>query len=51
MILFGIVLMIIGLLSNVRVLCSLGVIGLIFGLVLWLLGTFGHAVGGHRHHY
>jgi hypothetical protein len=51
MILFGVVLMIIGLLLSVPVLWSLGVIVLIIGLVLWLLGTLGHAVGGHRHYY
>jgi hypothetical protein len=51
MILFGIVLMIIGLLLNVPVLWSLGVIVLVIGLVLWLLGAFGHAVGGRRHYY
>jgi hypothetical protein len=51
MILFGVVLMILGLLLNVPVLWSLGVIALIIGLVLWLLGTLGHAVGGRRHYY
>jgi Family of unknown function (DUF6131) len=50
-ILFGVVLMIIGLLLSVPVLWSLGVIVLIIGLVLWLLGTLGHAVGGRRHYY
>jgi hypothetical protein len=33
------------------VLWSLGVIVLIIGLVLWLLGALGHAVGGRRHYY
>jgi fatty-acid desaturase len=51
MVLFGIVLMIIGLLLGVPVLWSLGVIVLIIGLVLWLLGALGHAVGGRRHYY
>ena len=51
MALFGIVLMIIGLLLGVPVLWSLGVIVLIIGLVLWLLGALGHAVGGRRHYY
>jgi hypothetical protein len=40
-IVYGIVLMIIGLLLSVPVLWSLGVIVLIIGLVLWLLGTVG----------
>jgi hypothetical protein len=51
MILLGLVVMIIGLLVNVPVLWSLGVIVLIIGLVMWLLGALGHAVGGRRHYY
>lgn len=51
MILVGVLLMIIGLLVHVPVLWSLGVIVLVIGLVLWLLGALGHAVGGHRHYY
>jgi hypothetical protein len=51
MILFGVVLMIIGLLLGVPVLWSLGVIVLVIGLVLWILGAVGHAVGGRRHYY
>jgi Family of unknown function (DUF6131) len=51
MILFGVVLMVIGLLLHVPILWSLGVIVLVIGLVLWLLGAVGHAVGGRRHYY
>jgi hypothetical protein len=51
MILIGVVLMIIGLLLHVPILWTLGVIVLVIGLVLWLLGAVGHAVGGRRHYY
>jgi len=51
MITVGIVLMIIGFLTGIAVLWSLGVIIVIVGLVLWLLGALGHAVGGRRHHF
>lgn len=51
MITVGIVLMIIGFLTGIAVLWSLGVIVLVVGLVLWLLGSLGHAVGGRRHYY
>jgi hypothetical protein len=52
MILFGIVVIIIGVFVNVPVvLWSLGVIALIIGLVLWPLGTPRHAVGAHRRYY
>ncbi len=51
MITFGAVLMLIGLLLGVPVLWSLGVILLIIGLVFWILGAAGHAIGGRRHYY
>lgn len=43
--------MIIGFLAGVAILWSLGVIIVIVGLVLWLLGALGHAVGGRRHYF
>jgi Family of unknown function (DUF6131) len=51
MVVFGIVLMIIGFLTGIPFLWSIGVILLIVGLVLWALGAMGHAVGGRRHYY
>jgi hypothetical protein len=51
MITVGVVLMIIGFLAGVAILWSLGVIIVIVGLVLWLLGALGHAVGGRRHYF
>lgn len=51
MIIFGVVLMLIGFLLGVPLLWSVGVIVAIIGLVLWLMGTMGHMVGGRRHYY
>jgi hypothetical protein len=51
MIAVGIVLMILGFLTGYAILWSVGVIVLIIGLVLWLLGALGHAVGGRRHYF
>jgi hypothetical protein len=48
---FGVVLMIIGFLLGVPFLWSIGVLLLLIGLVLWILGSIGHAVGGRRHYY
>lgn len=50
MITVGIVLMIIGFLTGIAILWSLGIIVVIVGLALWLLGTLGHAVGRRRLH-
>lgn len=51
MVTFGVVLMIIGFLLGVPFLWSIGVLLLLIGLVLWILGSIGHAVGGRRHYY
>lgn len=51
MIIFGLVLMIIGFLLGIAVLWSIGVLLLLIGLVLWILGSIGRAVGGRRHYY
>jgi len=48
---FGLVLMIIGFVVGIPVLWTIGVLLLLIGLVLWVLGSVGHAVGGRRHYY
>ncbi|HEV3312105.1 MAG TPA: DUF6131 family protein [Chloroflexota bacterium] len=51
MIIFGLILLLIGLVTGIGFLWTLGVILLIFGLVLSVLGAMGHAVGGRRHYF
>ncbi|MFF1555487.1 DUF6131 family protein [Rhodococcus erythropolis] len=51
MITLGVILVIIGLLVKIPLLLTVGVIALVAGLVLVLLGTLGHAVGGRRHYF
>ena len=51
MIVLGLLLLIIGFITGVAILWSLGVISLVVGLVLWVLGSLGHAVGGRRHYF
>ncbi len=51
MIALGIVLLLLGALTRIAILWSLGVLVLVVGLVLWFLGAVGHAVGGRRHYY
>jgi Flp pilus assembly protein protease CpaA len=43
--------MIIGFVAGIAILWTIGVIVLVIGLVLWLLGSMGHAVGGRRHYF
>jgi hypothetical protein len=51
MIILGIVLLVIGFVTGIAIVWSIGLIVLVIGLVLWLLGTLGHAVGGRRHYF
>lgn len=51
MIVLGVILLVIGFFTGIPLLWSVGVVVLIVGLVLWILGAMGHAVGGRRHYY
>lgn len=51
MIVFGLILLIIGFVLKIGILWSLGVIILLIGLVLWVLGAMGHAIGGRKHYF
>jgi hypothetical protein len=50
-IIFGLILLVIGFVTGIAIVWTIGVIVLVVGLVLWLLGAMGHAVGGRRHYY
>ena len=51
MLIFGVVLIIIGVLAKIPILYSIGVVVLIIGIVLWVLGATGHAIKGRRHFF
>ncbi|KPI02680.1 MULTISPECIES: DUF6131 family protein [unclassified Streptomyces] len=51
MILVGLILLLIGFLTGLSFLWTIGVILLVVGAVLWVLGSVGHAVGGRRHYW
>jgi hypothetical protein len=51
MIVFGVILLIIGFLTNIAILWTVGAIVAVVGLVLMLLGASGHALAGRRHYY
>ncbi|MGC1420070.1 MAG: DUF6131 family protein [Acidimicrobiales bacterium] len=51
MIVFGVVLLIIGFLTGIAILWTVGMVVLVIGLVLWVLGSMGRAVGGRRHYF
>lgn len=51
MVTLGIVLLIIGFLLAVPILWTIGMVLVVVGIVLWILGSVGHAIGGRRHYY
>jgi hypothetical protein len=51
MIILGVILLIIGFVTGVAIIWTIGIIVVIVGAILALLGMAGHAVGGRRHYY
>jgi hypothetical protein len=51
MIVLGIILLIIGFITGISILWTLGIILVIIGLILAVLGAAGREVGGRRHWY
>lgn len=51
MITFGIVLLVLGYLVDIPVLVTIGSLLLVVGVILWILGSMGRAVGGRKHYY
>jgi hypothetical protein len=50
-IILGIILLIIGFISGIAILWTIGIIIVVIGAILALLGMAGHAVGGRRHYF
>lgn len=51
MIILGIVLLVLGFLTGLSILWTIGIVLLVIGAVLWVLGSMGHAVAGRRHYW
>ncbi|MBK3639902.1 DUF6131 family protein [Streptomyces sp. NPDC059690] len=51
MLAIGIILLVIGFLTGVSILWTLGLILTVVGAVLWIMGSTGHAVAGRRHYW
>ncbi|WP_433870931.1 DUF6131 family protein [Saccharopolyspora sp. CA-218241] len=49
MITLGVVLLLIGLLANISILWTIGIILVVVGLALAVAGRLGHAIGGRKH--
>ncbi|MFE7580196.1 hypothetical protein ACFU5Y_01375 [Streptomyces gardneri] len=51
MILVGLILLLIGFLTGVSIIWTIGIVLLVIGAVLWVLGAVGHSVGGRAHYW
>jgi uncharacterized protein DUF6131 len=51
MIILGVVLLIVGFLTGIPIIWTLGIIALIVGVILAVVGATGHAVGGRAHYW
>jgi len=51
MIVLGVILLLIGLFADISILWTIGIILVVVGVILWILGATGRAVGGRRYWY
>ncbi|MEU5112554.1 DUF6131 family protein [Streptomyces longwoodensis] len=51
MIILGVILLVVGFLTGISILWTIGIILAVIGVVLWIVGATGHAVGGRRHYW
>ncbi|MEU8785395.1 DUF6131 family protein [Streptomyces sp. NPDC048637] len=51
MIVLGIILLLIGFLTGIGILWTIGIILAVIGAILWILGAMGHAVAGRKHYW
>jgi len=51
MIILGVILLIIGFVTGISIVWTIGIIAVVVGAILALLGLAGHAVGGRRHYF
>jgi Family of unknown function (DUF6131) len=50
-IILGVILLIIGFVTGIPIIWTIGIIVVVIGAILALLGLMGHAVAGHRHYF
>jgi len=51
LIILGVVLVVVGLVAGIPILESIGFLLVVVGVILWILGAMGRAVGGRKHYY
>ncbi|MEU9134216.1 DUF6131 family protein [Kitasatospora sp. NPDC048540] len=51
MIVLGVILLIIGFVTSISFLWTIGIVLALIGVALWTMGAVGHEVGGRRHYF
>ena len=51
MIVLGIVLLVLGYFLHISILWTIGVILIVLGVIFWILGSTGRAIGGRKYWY
>ncbi|MFI6848958.1 DUF6131 family protein [Kitasatospora sp. NBC_00085] len=51
MIVLGVILLVIGFVTGLSILWTIGIILVLIGAVLWIMGAVGHEVAGRRHYW
>jgi hypothetical protein len=51
LIILGIICLILGAILNLGFLWLIGIVLVVLGVIFWILGAMGRAVGGRRHYY
>jgi len=51
LIILGVVLVVVGLVAGIPILETIGFLLVVVGVILWILGATGRAVGGRKHYY
>ncbi|MEV0537247.1 DUF6131 family protein [Kitasatospora sp. NPDC050463] len=51
MIVLGVILLVIGFVTGISILWTIGLILAVIGLILWIMGAVGREVGGRRHYW
>ncbi|MEU0373149.1 DUF6131 family protein [Streptomyces sp. NPDC006283] len=51
MIVLGLILLVIGAVAGIGILWTIGIVLIAVGVILWVAGALGHAVGGRKHYW
>ena len=51
MVVLGIILLVVGFVTGLSILWTIGIVLVVVGAILWLLGSTGHAVAGRKHYW